>query len=120
MKRSKSTAVAFLMGAVLVGGALGFATDRVMLREHLRAARPRQTLADRLHLNESQRAKVDSILDERNRQMALVTAPVREQLDSIKLATRDQIRLILSDQQRQDFEKLLAEMNEPPKTREQD
>lgn len=118
MQRSKTTAILFLLGAVLVGGALGIAADRTMLRDQLRSPRPRQTLADRLRLNESQRAKVDSILDARKQQMDLVEAPIRDRLDSIRSAARDQIRLILSDEQRQEFEKILRDMNQPPKAKE--
>lgn len=123
MERSKNTAVAFLLGAVLVGGAVGFATDRVMMREHLSASRMRgvrQLLADRLRLNESQRAKVDSIIDERQRQTSLLLAPFREQMDSLRFAARDQIRLILDEPQQREFERLLDELNAPPKKREQD
>ena len=123
MERSKNTAVAFLLGAVLVGGAVGFATDRVMVREHLRASRlrdSRQLLADRLRLNESQRAKVDSIIDERQRQTSLLLAPFREQMDSLRFAARDQIRLILDEPQQREFERLLDELNAPLKKREQD
>lgn len=112
MQQSKNLAIAFLLGAVVVGGALGFTADRMMLRD--RIGRPeggRPSLADRLQLDATQRARLDSLLDDRHRRMDLVMAPVRPTLDSIKERTRDEIRLILNPTQRAEFEKVLAEMN---------
>jgi hypothetical protein len=112
MQQSKNLAIAFLLGAVVVGGALGFTADRVMLRD--RISRPeggRPSLADRLQLDVTQRARLDSIIDERHRRMDLVMSPVRPTLDSIKQRARDEIRLILTPTQLAEFEKVLAEMN---------
>jgi hypothetical protein len=112
MQQSKNLAIAFLLGAVIVGGALGFTADRVMLRD--RISRPeggRPSLADRLQLDATQRARLDSIIDDRHRRMDLVVAPVRPTLDSIKQRARDEIRLILNPTQLAEFEKVLAEMS---------
>lgn len=121
MQQSKNLAIAFLLGAVVVGGALGFTTDRFLLRD--RISRPeggRPSLADRLQLDATQSARLDSILDDRHRRMDLVMAPVRPTLDSIKLRARDEIRLILNPTQRAEFEKVLAEMSSNNKTRDDD
>ena len=112
MQQSKNLAIAFLLGAVVVGGALGFTADRVLLRD--RISRPeggRPSLADRLQLDATQSARLDSILDDRHRRMDLVMAAVRPTLDSIKKVSRDEIRLILNPTQLAEFEKLLAEMS---------
>ena len=122
MQQSKNLAIAFLLGAVVVGGALGFTADRVYLRD--RISRPeggRPSLADRLQLDSTQRGRLDSLLDDRHRRMDLVMAPVRPTLDSIKERTRDEIRLILNPTQRAEFEKVLAEMSSNNnKTRDDD
>ena len=124
MQRSKNLAVMFLLGAVLVGGALGFTADRVMMRDQIRARqnspRGRLSLADRLQLDAAQRAKVDSLLDDRRRHLDLIMATVRDQLDSVKMRSTDQIRLILTDEQRKKFDALIAEMNERGKSRDRD
>jgi hypothetical protein len=120
MQGSKNLAVMFLLGAVLVGGALGFTADRVMIRDQLCARRPRLTLADRLQLSAPQRARLDSIVDRRRHQYDLVMATVRDQLDSVKFRARDQIRGILTDDQRREFEQILAEVNGPNKSRDDD
>ena len=122
MQQSKNLAIAFLLGAVLVGGALGFTADRLMLRD--RISRPeggRPSLADRLQLDATQRARLDSLLDDRHRRMNLVMATVRPTLDSIKAGSRDEIRLILNPTQLAEFEKVLAEMSSNNnKTRDDD
>lgn len=120
MQQSKNLAIAFLLGAVLVGGALGFTADRMMLRDRIsRSERGRVSLSDRLLLDSAQSAKLDSILDDRHRRMGVVMATVRPTLDSIKMRSRDDIRLILTPAQRAEFEKVLAEMNNS-KTRDDD
>lgn len=121
MQQSRNLALTFLLGAVIVGGALGFTADRVMLRDRIAARETgRQKLADRLQLDSAQRAHLDSILDERNRHMQLVMAPVQPTMDSIRKRARDEIRLILSATQREEFEKVLAEANQPNKNRDED
>jgi Spy/CpxP family protein refolding chaperone len=124
MQRSKNLAVMFLLGAVLVGGALGFTADRMMMRDQLRARennpRGRLRLADRLQLDSAQSAKVDSLLDDRRRHLDLIMATVRDQLDSVRMRSTDQIRLILTDEQRAKFDALIAEMNDRGRPRDKD
>jgi hypothetical protein len=119
MQRSKNLAVMFLLGAVVVGGALGFTADRMMIRDQLRSRTTgpaqRLSLADRLQLDATQRAKVDSLLDDRRRHRDLIMGPVRDQLDSVKLRSREQIRLLLTAEQRTRFDQIIADMNEGPR-----
>ena len=122
MQQSKNLAIAFLLGAVLVGGALGFTADRMMLRERIaRPERGRVSLADRLQLDAVQSARLDSILDDRHKRYDIIMSAVRPALDSIKQLSRDEIRAILNPTQLAEFEKLLAEMNSNNnKTRDND
>jgi riboflavin biosynthesis pyrimidine reductase len=121
MQQSKNLAITFLLGAVIVGGALGFTADRVMLRDRMdRRESGREKLANRLLLDSTQRARLDSILDDRHRKWQVVMAPVQPSLDSIKERARDEIKLMLTPTQRAEFEKVLAEMNDPNKNRDDD
>jgi len=45
MHSSKNVAIAFLLGAVLVGGALGFTADRVWMRDATYSSDPRASRA---------------------------------------------------------------------------
>ena len=116
MQRSKSLALMFLLGAVLVGGALGFTADRVMVRDQLcpkigdqRAMRER--MADELGLDPRQRDAFDSILVARNRTLDSIVQPLKPQTDSVIQAARAKIRGMLSPAQQQRFDALRAEID---------
>ena len=110
MQRSKNLAMMFLLGAVLVGGALGFTADRVWMRDAAcndpRASRA--LLYDRLELNGAQRAAWDSILDDRHRQFDSLFKPIKPQMDSIRSRSRAQMRALLTTpEQRARFEAII-------------
>ena len=110
MQRSKNLAMMFLLGAVLVGGALGFTADRVWMRDAAcndpRASRA--LLYDRLELNAAQRAAWDSILDDRHRQFDSLFKPIKPQMDSIRSRSRAQMRALLTTpEQRARFEAII-------------
>jgi Spy/CpxP family protein refolding chaperone len=112
MQRSKNLAMMFLLGAVLVGGAVGFTADRVWMRD-ARCSDPRaskELLYDRLELGAAQRAAFDSILDDRHRQFDSLFKPIRPQMDSIRARSRAQMRALLtSPEQRQRFEAIIQQ-----------
>ncbi len=114
MQRSKQTALMFLLGALLVGGALGFSADRVMLRDKICPSGKdqkgwRARMFDELELSTEQRAAMDSILDDRHRQMRALMAPIRPRLDSISDASWAQMTTIMTDEQRAEFERMRQE-----------
>jgi Spy/CpxP family protein refolding chaperone len=109
MQRSKQQALMFLLGAVLVGGVLGFSA-RSMLRdgkEHSWAAR--QTMYDDLELTPAQRAAMDSVIDEKNRRVDSILKPVKLVLDSVRANTRTQFFRIFTSEQRTKFETRVRE-----------
>ena len=102
----------FLLGALLAGGVLGFTAERVMNGRHdrppdIRTVRAR--FARRLDLTAAQKAVVDSILDDRNRQMMELLKPQRPAMDSIRERARAQIRRILSPAQLVEYEAVIRE-----------
>ncbi len=112
IERTKAQAIFFLLGAVLVGGALGFTANRAMTHRDLPKDQKsaRDQLADRLELDTAQRNMLDSVLDHRNEQMKAVLAPVRPQLDSVRFAARAVIRARLSSGQQALWDQVLREM----------
>lgn len=106
--RSRNLALFFLLGAALVGGVLGFSADRLVTRERVcrwgDQAGMRRLFGDELGLNADQRAIVDSLLDDKHRQIAAVVRPVKPQLDSISDRTADQINRLLTPAQRPVFD----------------
>jgi hypothetical protein len=125
MANSKHVAAASLLGAVLVGGVLGFTTARVMntpesIYLESRRKSMSELLAHDLGLGVAQGAQLDSILDRRARDMRAVMAPVRPQLDSIRNRARDEIRRMLTDEQRAKFERILAAQERDREEQEKD
>ena len=116
MHQSKNLALAFLFGAVLVGGALGFTADRVFSRDR-HGDSTLDMLDRRLDLSDAQRTQIDAILDDRHRQFSLVYGTIKPKLDSIRLNAREQMRSVLSAEQRAQFETILAELNDSTKRR---
>lgn len=116
MQRSKQQALMFLLGAVLVGGVLGFSADRVF-SERSKSWAPRQQMYRDLALTPAQQATMDSLLDDRNCQISVVMKPVRPQLDSIKAAAHQQVLQILTPEQRQRLELRVQEMARRDSTR---
>ncbi len=119
MERSKGYAVMFLLGAFLAGGALGFTADRVMDAGHRREMRGprayRQKMAEELGLTPQQQASVDSLIEQKHRQIVALYKPVRPQLDSIAVvarvisdSTHAQIKRLLNPDQQAKLDKMRA------------
>jgi Spy/CpxP family protein refolding chaperone len=115
MDRSKGYALMFLLGAFLAGGALGFTADRVMGTGHGREMRGgqayRQRMAKELKLTPKQQQSVDSLIEQKHRQIVALYVPVQPQLDSIAVAARQisdsthaQIKRLLDPDQQMKFD----------------
>ena len=100
MERPKQQALAFLLGAVLVGGVVGFSADRMLRHDDLSIAEKRKAMYDDLGLQPAQRASMDSLFDARNCQYDAIFRPIQPALDSLRTATRGQMNLILTADQR--------------------
>jgi hypothetical protein len=109
MQRSKQTALMFLLGAVLVGGVLGFSADRVM-QDKQKHWGPRLRMYNDLGLTDIQRATMDSLLDDRNCQINAVMKPVSPQIDAIKKAAHQELLEMLTPEQRSIMEMRRQEM----------
>jgi hypothetical protein len=112
MQRPKQQALMFLLGALLVGGVLGFSADRVFGRDPAPHWARRQAFYDDLGLSESQRKTMDSLLDARNCQIGALMKPVKPQLDSIRDAAHQQVLQVLTTPQRDKLELRRREIDE--------
>jgi hypothetical protein len=100
MERPKQQALAFLLGALLVGGVVGFSADRVFRKDDATIASRRKAMYDDLGLTPAQRVALDSLFDARNCQYEVIVRPIQPAVDSLKLATRAQMDRLLTDDQR--------------------
>jgi Spy/CpxP family protein refolding chaperone len=119
MERSKGYAVMFLLGAFVAGGALGFTADRVIDVKHGREMRGprayRQRMAEELKLTPAQQASVDSLIEQKHRQIVTLYKPVKPQLDSIAVlartvsdSTNAQIKRLLNPDQQVKLDRMRA------------
>ena len=104
MQRPKQQALAFLLGAVLVGGVVGFSADRVFRRDDTSVAAKRKAMYDDLDLQPAQRSALDSLFDARNCKYDSIFNAIRPALDSLKAETRSRTNSILTDEQRTKLE----------------
>ena len=112
MHRSKQLAAMFLLGAFLVGGTFGFTVDRMvgqrLVPPDTSSASMLEEFAEELDLTATQRAAVDTILDERHRLMDSIMAPVRPGLRAARDSARHQIARRLTPAQQTKFQAYLA------------
>ncbi|HEX6627229.1 MAG TPA: hypothetical protein VF105_04695 [Gemmatimonadaceae bacterium] len=118
MERSKGYALMFLLGAFIAGGALGFAADRAMDSKHGHGRNPRamrQRMAEELKLTPQQQASVDTLIEQKHRQIVALYKPVQPQLDSIAVqarvvseSTHAQIKRLLTPEQQAKLDKMRA------------
>ena len=111
MNRSKQQALMFLLGAFLVGGALGFSADRMVHDMPPHHWAPRDFMYDDLNLTPAQRAAMDTILDARRCQVDSLLKPLKPTLDSLRGVAHKQVLAILTPEQAQKMERRKHEMD---------
>jgi hypothetical protein len=112
MQRSKRQAVAFLLGAVLVGGVIGFSADRVVGRfkskENTRATWfDRAAMYEDLGFTTKQIEQWEAMSDTTAcmlEQISVQMAPMRAQYDSVRRQRRRQLMEVLTAEQLATFE----------------
>ena len=105
MQGSKNLAMMFLLGATLVGGALGFAADRYVVKERLCAPKLserelRVGFYDDVGLTADQRVAWDALLDERQKAMSAARATIKPKTDSIMDSYKAKTMELLKPEQR--------------------
>jgi len=113
-RSTRSLALAFVLGALLVGGVLGFTADRVLARDdacsrYFTRSELRKRFADRLELTPAQRVKIDSILDAKRAAMDSIQAPVTKAMAAVSDSTTRRIEAVLDAEQRQEFAEMRAD-----------
>jgi Spy/CpxP family protein refolding chaperone len=114
MRRTNGLAIAFFIAAFAAGGVAGVVTDRWVLRKRMQQEwmdpqAMRGRLADYLNLSPTQRAALDSILDDRERARDSLMTPVRPGLDSLGTVVRQRIRQLLTPEQHAIYDQMVRE-----------
>jgi Spy/CpxP family protein refolding chaperone len=113
--------VVFLLGAALGGvGGYSYEHHRVSaasapLPEPVRRARRVEQLTQSLNLTSAQRQQVDAILLERHTESKTLHDQTDAQIERVHQAGRNQIRAILTPEQKPKFEEFLRNLDEQRK-----
>jgi Spy/CpxP family protein refolding chaperone len=111
MQRSKQQALMFLLGALLVGGALGMSADRDLGHEKFAAQfGPRARFYDELGLSPQQRSTLDSLAFEQDCAMKAVLAPHDSLLKSMRVRFRAQRDSVFTKEQKAKLDLRAKEM----------
>ena len=111
MQRSKQQALMFLLGSVLVCGALGFTADRYIGHEKFASQYgPRARFYDELGLSAQQRATLDSLTFEQDCQMKGVLAPHDSLLKTMRARFRAQRDSVFTKEQKAKLDLRAKEM----------
>jgi Spy/CpxP family protein refolding chaperone len=118
MSRSKAIAVAFYLGAVLIGGAAGVAIDRKFVRARLEnLTRDPRAMRERffsdLRFTDAQRTAWDSIETSARRADSVLRAPIQAERDSIRKASFAAQRAVLTPEQQQVLDERQARRSRP-------
>jgi Spy/CpxP family protein refolding chaperone len=100
MQRSKQQALMFLLGAVLVGGALGMSADRYIVHDKFATSYgPRSAFYDALGLTAQQRTTLDSLAFQQDCAIRTALLPQKPVLDSIKKTFKAQMHSVFTADQ---------------------
>ena len=100
MDRPKQQAIMFLLGAILVGGVLGFSADRFIGRGPRHGWPQRTNMYDDIGATDKQRVSLDSLFDDAQCHIEILLRPVQPSLDSIHKNARLQMRALMTPEQR--------------------
>jgi Spy/CpxP family protein refolding chaperone len=110
--------VVFLLGAAL-GGMVGYSYEHHLvsaastpLSEPARRAQRVEQLTQALGLTSAQRQQVDAVLLQRHTEAKTIHDQVDAQLDQVHQKGREQIRAILTPEQRRKFEEFLKNLDQ--------
>ena len=117
MQRSKQQALMFLLGATLVGGALGFSADRYLVHERMATQYGRRArFYDELGLTERQRQAVDSLASARECETRLLLAPHDSAVNAIRVRFRRQRDSVFTKEQKAMYDKLWEDVRKRDST----
>ena len=114
-------AIVFVLGAAL-GGVFGYyfahrsyASERTVLSAEARRAQRREKLTREVQLTPDQQKQVIAILDQSQIEYKAIHDVMDPRIESVRQKTREQIRGLLSPEQKPKFEEFLRQLDEERK-----
>jgi Spy/CpxP family protein refolding chaperone len=119
-RRTKLMAAGVILATLVAGTLAGVAVDRVLSRRAALAQAPHSvpcsgrpegglTVFETLDLSTEQRAQVDGILERRRRQMDVLWQEARPAMRALVDSTEAEIRVVLTPDQRAQFDRMREE-----------
>jgi Spy/CpxP family protein refolding chaperone len=122
VQRSQWLAGGVLLGAFLIGGALGFSTDHILHVEETQGCHVRDSheywdrVAKDWKLTPTQRGVIDSLMETQHQKISALYTPFRQRMDSLSViaqaisdSTQTQLRVILTPEQRVQMDAMRVE-----------
>ena len=117
------TSAALLIVLIFLLGAVAGAVGTYIVQTHVMAGGPRsinrsgphdvaEELAQGLSLNSDQKEKLKTIIHQSRERYRALSLQVRPQYDTIRNETRQEIRQILTEEQKARFEKIVQDIDE--------
>jgi Spy/CpxP family protein refolding chaperone len=112
LRRARLLSAALLVVVFVAGTLVGAATDRAIGApdSHKRGRHGMETeLLERLRLDERQEREVETILERRRAEAAEIWSEVKPRLNQVLAATRDDLSRVLTPEQLEEYDRLMAE-----------
>ena len=111
LRRARLLSAALLVVVFVAGTLVGAAMDRAIgAPEHKRGRHGMESeMLERLRLDERQEAEVETILERRRAEAAEIWSEVKPRLNQVLAATRDALSRVLTPEQLEEYDRLMAE-----------
>ena len=109
LPKSKILAISLLAAVAVAGFAAGAATmSRAEPGRHNRDYSYSAQLAEQLGLTQVQQDSIRAIMRSHRSEMQAIIAPVKERLDSVRTQAREEIKALLTPDQRARYDELIS------------
>jgi Spy/CpxP family protein refolding chaperone len=121
LRRARLLSAALLVVVFAAGTLVGAAMDRAIGDDgHNRGRHGMESeMLERLRLDERQEAEVETILERRRAEAAVIWSEVKPRLNQVLAATRDDLTRVLTPEQLEEYDRMMAERMRRKESRHQ-
>ena len=122
LRRARLLSAALLVAVFVAGTLVGAAMDRAIgaPEDHKRGRHGMESeVLERLRLSERQEREVEAIFERRRAEAAEIWSEVKPRLNQVLAATRDDLSRVLTPEQLEEYDRLMAERSRRKEDRHQ-
>jgi hypothetical protein len=124
LKATLTMSAVFALGAIIGASWGGIVASRIASSAQVLPQRSKPRMVEnfrtRLNLSSEQTQRVDSVLDETQREFSQLHLSVKPQFEEIRQRMRSGIRQMLTEEQKREYEAMIRERDEQRAKREKD